>query len=261
MRERKKSKGVQSSWLDTYADMVTLLLCFFVMLFAMSTMDAAKWEMIVKSMNPEAAKMAEMAMNAEGRGKDAAASTPGAVDMEIKDFNDLYEQLNGYVKANGLENEIEVSKGEDFTFIVFRNNILFDGDSDMLKEGGRQVLDVLCTGIGQVNNQVGEMRVLGHTNQADPNRPNNSQSDRFLSSNRATRVLLYIQDKNIIEPKKLLSIGYGQHYPIASFVTESDRAKNRRVEILITKSQAASVTLEEVYQTIGKEKDTQNNNQ
>ena len=60
-------------------------------------------------------------------------------------------------------------------------------------------------------------------------------------------MLLYIQQKNIIEPSKLVSCGYGQFRPISSFDTKEARAKNRRVEILITKTDSVVKSLDEYY--------------
>ena len=78
--------------------------------------------------------------------------------------------------------------------------------------------------------------------------PNEPISDRFLASNRATEVLLYIQQKNVIDPAKLVSSGYGQHRPISSFETRESRAKNRRVEILITKTDSVVKVLDQYYE-------------
>lgn len=244
---RQKKQVVTDTWLNTYSDMVTLLLSFFVMLFAMSTMDSAKWEMLVESVSSNV--QVTQPAQAQHTGSNTASST-GQPLTDVKEFDDLYLKLKDYVNEKNLNSQISVTKGKDFTFIVFRNNIFFDGDSYLIKTEGKAILDTLCNGIQGVSKQIGEIRILGHTSQADPNKRNSTEVDRFLSSNRATKVLVYIQDKNIIEPSKLVSIGYGQNYPIASFATAEGRAQNRRVEILITKSKAVNMTLDEVYQSV-----------
>jgi chemotaxis protein MotB len=85
-----------------------------------------------------------------------------------------------------------------------------------------------------VSDSIYEIRVLGHTAQARADEINSPVADRFLASNRATVVTLYLQEKNIIDPARLLSIGYGQWRPVASNDTPESRAKNRRVELLVT---------------------------
>lgn len=253
MANRKKHETPKNNWMDTYGDMVTLLLCFFVLLFSISTVDAQKWIMIVKSFNPAAAQNITQLVQEEPeneKGQQAVGQEAGGLMTEKENFDQIFWTMKEYVEENNLQESIEVKKGKDFTFIVFRNNIFFNGDSYILRQEGKDILDVLCDSIAPVAAQVGEMRIMGHTNQADPNKPNPIAGDRFLSSNRATEVLVYIETKKLINGKKLFSMGYGQHYPIASFVTEEDRAKNRRVEIYIAKNDATKYTLDEVYQNI-----------
>lgn len=253
MANKKKHESPKNNWMDTYGDMVTLLLCFFVLLFSISTVDAQKWIMVVKSFNPaDAENISQLVQEDPGKqiGEQAVGQKAGGLMTDEKNFDQIYWSMKKFVEDNNLEDSIEVKKGKDFTFIIFRNNIFFNGDSYVLRQEGKDILDVLCNAITPVADQVGEIRVMGHTNQADPNKPNPIVGDRFLSSNRATQVLVYIETKNLVDGKKLFSMGYGQHYPIASFLTEADRAKNRRVEIYIAKSDATKYTLDEVYDKI-----------
>lgn len=253
MAKKKKHEAPKNNWMDTYGDMVTLLLCFFVLLFSISTVDAQKWIMIVKSFNPAAAQNITQLVQedpADEKGEQAVGQQAGGLMTNEESFDQIYWSMKEFVEQNKLEESIEVKKGKDFTFIIFRNNIFFNGDSYILRQEGKDILDVLCASVAPVSDQVGEMRVMGHTNQANPSRPNPIPGDRFLSSNRATEVLVYIEKKGLLDGKKLISMGYGQHYPIASFITEEDRAKNRRVEIYIAKNDATKYTLDEVYSNI-----------
>lgn len=242
MTKRHNHEDPENRWMDTYGDMVTLLLCFFVLMFSISNVDAKKWEVVVKSLNPKAVNGIEQIAADAGGGSQGSSTTDS--------FDQIYWSMKKYAEDNNLEGSIEVKKGKDFTFIVFRNNIFFDGNSYILRPEGKKVLDVLCQAIQPISSQVGEIRIMGHTNQADPNKPNPIEGDRFLSSNRATEVLVYMQEKNLIEPKKLISMGYGQHYPIASYTGEADRAQNRRVEMYIANNKAANLTLDQVYSSM-----------
>lgn len=250
---KKKRETPKNNWMDTYGDMVTLLLCFFVLLFSISTVDAQKWIMIVKSFNPSAAENISQLVQEDPeteQGEQAVGQEAGGLMTDEVNFDQIYWTMKELIEQNDLEESVEVKKGKDFAFIVFRNNIFFDGDSFRLRQEGKDILDVLCGSIEQVADQVGEIRVMGHTNQVNPNSPNDISVDRFLSSNRATEVLVYIENKNIVDGKILISEGFGQHYPIASFVTEADRAANRRVEIYIAKDDAVKYSLDEVYENI-----------
>lgn len=248
MARKQKAPEELGSWMDTYGDMVTLLLCFFVLLYSISTVDQLKWELIVKSFNPNAEEVSQIVVNEEAQ--EEGTEVEGAADVELEDFEDLYYMLEKAIQENGMEGEVTLSQGDGYAFINFRDNIFFDGDSAELKPEGEQVLDSFIRCLDSVSNSIGEIQVLGHTSQADPNRPNNPVTDRVLSSERAARVTAYIHQHSILDPAKLISTGYGEYRPIASFDTAEDRAKNRRVELLITRSDAVAHSLEEYYDEI-----------
>lgn len=251
MARKQKAPEEGASWMDTYGDMVTLLLCFFVLLYSISTVDAMKWELVVKSFNPKADKVSQIVIETEQN--EQGMEVPGGTDVpldEIEDFEDLYYLLQQAIAENNLEGEVELEKGEGYTFINFRDNIFFDGDSAVLLDEGKHILDAFIGALNSVASTVGEIQVLGHTSQADPDRPNNPVNDRVLSSERAARVAAYIHQNSQVSPEKIIAIGYGQHRPIASFDTAENRAKNRRVEILITKDDAVVQSLEEYYDEI-----------
>ncbi len=245
MRKRNKSPEETGSWMDTYGDMVTLLLCFFVLLYSISTIDQAKWVQIVQSFNPEAVEEAQQSLE-EG------ASGSSSENVNLNSFDNLYEQLKASVDAAGLSSEVELYKGDGYTFITFRNSVFFDGDSSVIREEGKVILDQFSAIVSGVSEEIKEIQVLGHTTQEDPNSPNNPEVDRMLSAERSARVVAYVQQRTNISPDKLVSVGYGQYRPIAPFDTEENRAKNRRVEIIITKSDAVQRSLEEYYAEINR---------
>lgn len=248
MGRRKKSSGSGgANWMDTYGDLVTLLLCFFVLLYSMSDINAEKYEILVRSFNPSAVEVSQIVIDSDRQpGEDPLVSgEPDEAQMD--EFDDLFYTLSKYIEQNNLQDDIEVSKGDGFAFITFHNNIFFDGDSYVLKQEGKDTLDILAGALNSVTESIKEISVLGHTSQASPDVPNEPVSDRFLSSNRATEVLLYLQQKNFIDPTKLVASSYGQFRPISKFDTAQDRARNRRVEILITKTDDVERSLEEYY--------------
>lgn len=286
MARRKSSDGGGGpNWLDTYADMVTLLLTFFVMLFAMSTVDATKWQTLVKafSTNKQTTASIEQAVQTNpsnpnsGKNFDAgdsaiassaaqtasASSTLGAGTSsvftgKVTDFDSLYLYMNSYVKNNNLQDSVQVHKGDNYTFITFQNSIFFDGDSSVLRDEGKKTMDYLCGGIKGIPDQIGEIRFYGHTAQAGGATTTAAQAfDRGLSSDRAKNVLLYVQVKNIIDPGKMVSEGYGEYRPIVPHDgTEATRKKNRRVEIYISKSGKVSSVLDDIYKDIESTKNT-----
>jgi len=248
MKKRQPAVEGGSNWMDTYGDMVTLLLCFFVLLYSISSTDQQKWEILVRALNPEAFEVSQIVVDhTTQEGQYDLGSEP--IDDEITDeFDDLYYTLKKVVEEAGLSQEqVQITKGAGFPFITFREYLFFDGNSSVLREDGKVMLRKFAAAVGKANNSIKELRVLGHTSQGDPTRPNNPEVDWVLSSERAGRVTAFLQMNSTIEPNKMTSTGYGQFRPIAPFDTTENRAKNRRVEIIITKSDAVEQSLDEYY--------------
>lgn len=125
--------------------------------------------------------------------------------------------------------------------------MFFDGDSSVIRPEGKVILDKFAAAIAPAKDAIQEIQILGHTTQALPDRQNYVESDRVLSAERAAKVTAYLQDKGLVSPDKLVSVGYGQFRPVAPFDTEANRAKNRRVEIIITKNNSVQKSLDEYY--------------
>lgn len=214
--------------MDTYGDMVTLLLCFFVMLYSMSTIDQQKWQQLVQSFNPS-----EIEEIMEETSSQLPPSTTSETTVE-EDLDQLYLAVSEYINDNALDEQIRVEQGSGYVFISFDDTVFFEGNRYALLDEGKMVLDKIAQMIEQASSSIREIRILGHTAQADPNTPNDPSVDRFLASNRATEVTVYLQKKNIIDPAKLVSMGYGQWRPISSNDSAADRSKNRRVEMIVT---------------------------
>lgn len=254
----KKQPESCGSWMDTYGDMVTLLLCFFVLLYSISSVDQAKWNNLVRSLNPSAdAEISQIVTdtNYQPGEEDVPGGMPQEGDMteadaDINSFEQVYENLEEMVDELGVQANVEITQGDGYTFISFRDEVFFDPDSPVLKDQGKVVLDGFAAAIAPAVSSIKEIQVLGHTSQADPKVGNEVISDRVLSAERSAQVAAYIQMKNIIDPSKLVSVAYGQFRPIDTFETEAGRAKNRRAEILITKTDSAEQSLADYYQQV-----------
>lgn len=240
MKKRKSSGG--ANWMDTYGDMVTLLLCFFVLLYSMSTIDQQKWVQLVQSFNPDAihevtenkgnnGQIADPTNPVDGEQTENNVATQQQIDQSIEQ---LYLDLKAYVAQQGAAENISVTKGDGYVFISFNDAVFFDGDSYVLRSDGEEVLNDVGAIVGKASSAIDELRVLGHTAQGDPSKPNNPTVDRFLSSDRATVVLVYLQEMNIMDPARMISMGYGQFRPVADNDSREGRAKNRRVEMIVT---------------------------
>ncbi|MCI8865494.1 MAG: OmpA family protein [Lachnospiraceae bacterium] len=250
MSRRKKGGGGEEcgSWMDTYGDMVTLLMCFFVMLYSMSSLDQQKWQIFVKSIFPNSNEEEEIAINeniSEGV-YDVSGNLQTEQEIEDAELDELWLSLVNALNTNGIEGAT-VSRGEGYTFIAFENQAFFNGDSSTLTPEATRILDVFCDALAPQAERISQIEIMGHTSQADPNSPNNPRTDRMLSSLRSAEVAAYIQLKDIIDPSKLVGISYGQFRPVDTFETQEGRAKNRRVEFLIVDAGADIKSLNDYY--------------
>lgn len=250
MGRRKKGGGGEDcgSWMDTYGDMVTLLMCFFVMLYSMSSLDQQKWQIFVKSIFPNSNEEEEIAINeniSEGV-YDVSGNLQTEQEIEDAELDELWLSLVNALNTNGIEGAT-VSRGEGYTFIAFENQAFFNGDSSTLTPEATRILDVFCDALAPQAERISQIEIMGHTSQADPNSPNNPRTDRMLSSLRSAEVAAYIQLKDIIDPSKLVGISYGQFRPVDTFETQEGRAKNRRVEFLIVDAGADIKSLNDYY--------------
>lgn len=266
-RKREESSGGGPNWLDTYADMVTLLLTFFVLLFSMSTINSSKWQKLVAALTANIAKetvtseqqvvidpssdVSSIAPSAAAKDEGLGVESQPVVD-KVTNFDELYAYLKQYIDKNNLEDTVKIYKGDGYTFLSFQNSIFFDGDSSVLRPQGKVILDFLSGAMEGIPDQIGEIRFYGHTAKVTAtNTPERQAFDRGLSDDRAKNVLLYVQAKGIIGGAKMVSEGYGEYRPLVpDDGTEETRAKNRRVEIYISKTGKTADVLDRVYEEI-----------
>ncbi len=238
MAIKKKSGGGGANWMDTYGDMVTLLLCFFVLLYSMSTISEENWKALVMSFNPKAAVQITAAPGGKGPSADddqgGVMPSPEENQESIdEDIEELFMALQAYVAESG-QTDISVTKGDGKVFISFNQAVFFDGDSATLRRESYPVLDAVSEMLGQASHSIDEVRVLGHTAQISAAADENVQADRTIASLRATNVVIYVQQHSTLEPGRLISEGIGQWRPIADNHTVEGRAQNRRVEMIIS---------------------------
>ena len=238
--------------MDTYGDMVTLLLTFFIMLFSMSNVDAKKWDVFIKSISARDnsvpveevlinSEVGEMEPSADG---ETLGSPEDSEPLDPTDTSTLYLTIAEALNAVGVT-DATVMRGEDYTYIGFENSTFFGGGSSILEISGRKVLDAFCESIS-------------HAAKADPNGETDVRTDRILSAMRSAEVAIYIQNKNVIEPRKLVNVSYGEYRPIADNSTPEGRAKNRRIEVIILDKDAKVRGIDEYYKDLqgGSYKDT-----
>lgn len=224
--------------MDTYGDMVTLLLCFFVLLYSMSTISEDNWKAIVQSFNPSAVLTPTATTGAGGPDADNNGTT-GQMPVEEmqeqveQDMASLLQQIQEFVQQENLQDAVTVSQDGGKIFVTFSQSVFFGGDSSVILKEAYPVLDSMCEMLSSVAESLDEVRIQGHTARAGTG-PNGVIKDRTLASERATNVVMYIQQHSDVPPSCLVSEGFGEWRPVAPNDTAENRAKNRRVEMIIS---------------------------
>ncbi|NLW39993.1 MAG: OmpA family protein [Tissierellia bacterium] len=229
-RRRREEETVASNWLTTYSDMITLLLCFFVLLFAFSEVDAQKFRSIMSSFRG-------------GTGVLNSGSSLDMMDFEIeymdegdRELEELRELLEEYAGENGLGPEIILNVEERGLVIRFMDKVLFDSGKADLKPEAKEILDSVAEILNREEFKDKLIKVEGHTDTDPIVYSTTFPTNWELSAIRATNVLRYLVEENGIDGNRISSSGYSYHRPIAPNDTPENKQMNRRVDIVILKS-------------------------
>ena len=259
MRKKSKTSINKDAWLATYGDMITLILVFFVLLYSMSSIDQEKYKLLVKAFTADPKTLEEISMEeseSTAENLDAATNAGETVELEdIQDLADLYEYLQEYVEKNNLQHSVHVAMTDNMVYVRFASSLFFEPDRAVLKEGGRTILDHVGKALGIVEPTIKNIRIDGHTAESAPG--DETVNDRDLSTERANEVLKFLEGSYIDDPAKLFAVGYGRYRPVAPNDTEANRARNRRVEILVSKEDTLQDTLDKISEAEQNQKQEQ----
>lgn len=240
-RQKKFEEDHSNDWLNTYADMVTLLLTFFVMLYASSSLDDQKWQLIYQSfqshgkfLNQYVHSPDPVAENGEGITDDNPNTNGGSGELP-QSFDKLYQYLSEFVDENDLADQIAVEQGSAYITITFDDDVFFEPNSYVLKDEGREVINGMGIGLKAAQSFIKTCSVTGHTAKAI-----SAVNDWDLSCLRACSVVNFMEYRVFLPSDKFRTRGYGCTEPIADNNTAEGRAKNRRVELFIVENKAAS---------------------
>ena len=237
LRRNPDNAGERSSgWLTTFNDLVTLLMVFFVLLFTMSTIDTRKMQdfqyalqsglgiletgskvaISVKRTQP-VDDMSHIMTQAEGEQYKPGSNQPGGK---------LADQVRQLAEA---DLNIQVTHTHQGTRLSFEDQVLFDFGRATINRTGFAFLIKIADVLDKLPYAV---RVEGHTDNV-PIRTRRFPSNWELSVARAVSVVKYFAEVSNIDPRRLSAVGYGESRPVAENDTLANRAKNRRVEILL----------------------------
>ncbi len=231
-RNRRSKKDNSERWLITYADLITLLMIFFIVMYALSKLDAAKFEALAQSLT---ATFGAGAMILDSPGP---AVVPGSPPEQIRDLVEanqlekLKQELEQYIGESGLTARISVTTEERGIVLSFQDNVLFELGSDVLTAQAKEILDKVAPLLGNTPNYI---RIEGHTDNL-PISTARFPSNWELSAARATNVVRELINTHGMPPAKLSAIAYGEYRPRAPNNSQYNRQLNRRVDLIILRN-------------------------
>ena len=257
-REEEPKKGAPE-WQCTFGDLMNLLLCFFVLLFSMSSIDAEKWKEVVASFNNTfsvfdggasaigdgilisngVSQLNELDQYINSTGREAEGELipenleSAAEIMEeakLQESEELAEKIEEALEEKKLDKEVDIEFTAQYVQLTLNGALLFDSGSVEIKEEALPLMNQL--GIILQRFSEGTIEIEGHTDNVPMSGSKYSNNDE-LSSGRALSVFYYLEKNTTLDMGRIKHAGRGEYVPIADNSTEEGRAKNRRVEIKI----------------------------
>ncbi len=242
-KKKEEPKKGLPGWMGTYGDLVTLLLCFFILLFAMSSVDAAKFEQMAQSFNPNITIIesggSDGLSDAVGSGIDSLPNIDKSINDSKENYKKMQEQLNQmasefktYFAENNFSQSVEVNVVDDMIQISFKDGILFPPGKADINENSKEALAGIIDELAKYPNST--IKIEGHTDNV-PIHNERFPSNMYLSAGRAIAVYEYFMGKGIAA-ERMSAEGFAEYKPIAPNDTAENKAKNRRVEIYVKPS-------------------------
>lgn len=269
-RPEDPPKGAPA-WQSTFSDLMNLLLCFFVLLFSMSTVDAEKFEVVIASLQSSLSilpaggtaigdgNMVSAGVNQleflDSYYNDLANSqtkSENDTDGEEQEISDAYEEqelseseemaqeVQAAVNQYGLQDLVEVEFNAQYVQLSLSGAILFESGSADLVQEAKPIMTKIASILENYDRNI--IEVEGHTDNVPISGNGKFEDNDVLSMYRALNVANYIRSESELNPAHIKSSGRGEYLPIADNSTAEGRALNRRVEIKIFNSYNSDLT-------------------
>lgn len=262
MAKKKEAEEIKTDgWKDTFSDLMNLLLCFFVLLYSMSTVDEIKFAELVASLNnsfsifPAGAQAigegtlvssgATQLNNLDeyysdmGKQSQETDSQDPLAELEekqrqeqIEKLEELYGEVVEESENKHIEDDltVKIDDGYQYVMLSLSGSVLFDSGSADIQAGAKPLLNHVADILKKYPGN--RIEIEGHTDNA-PISTAEFPSNLWLSTARATKVLEYFDHKKGLSMENMTASGRGEVEPVANNKTAAGRAKNRRVEIKI----------------------------
>jgi chemotaxis protein MotB len=246
---------IDETWLIPYADLLTLLLALFIILFASTQVDQKKYDVIMRSLNSaftggeapfamsnlipindtaNTSKNTEKNQNPPTKEETKTESGLEAkLQKEEKDLKELKQSMDAYIKDNSMSEQLTTKLDNEKLTITISDRALFDSGSAAIKQDSQKLATSMSDLLGQYPGY--QVEVAGHTDNIPIHRAD-FETNWDLSAKRAVNFMKILLVNTKIQPASYSSVGYGEYRPIAENTTTDGRAKNRRVEVSILRN-------------------------
>jgi chemotaxis protein MotB len=241
--ERRKNIVSQDRWMVSYADFITLLFAFFVVLFAFSKADQKKQTQVTEAVDSAFHSLGIFpdASNKPAVGAPAGADN-AAIPMNIvmgedvlspakvkEDLEQLHRELEQRLSNQVATHTVSMKMGRDGLVISLREAGFFSSGSATPKPETLPTLRQIAASLGRTPY---DLRIEGHTDNI-PIHTAEFDSNWELSSARATRIARIFIDMKAIPPQRISAAGYSEYHPVAGNDTVEGRGENRRVDLVV----------------------------
>ncbi len=261
MARRKKTEEHvnHERWLVSYADFITLLFAFFVVMYSISSVNEGKFRVLsdtleavftdpVRSISPiqiGTLNRGDGVLSPELQSQDEVPSiidlppAPIVPEETIKTIDELSNQLNDTLQDLIANEDVHIKKGDDWLELEIKSSILFHSGESRL---GKSAVPIIGKVADILRSSANPIQVEGFTDNQPINTPR-FPSNWELSAARAASVV-HLLDRFGLSPSRMSAIGYGQYQPIADNATETGRQKNRRVVLVVLGSENSRRSLD-----------------
>jgi chemotaxis protein MotB len=219
-------------WLVSYADFITLLFAFFVVMYSISSVNEGKFrtvsESIQAALRPVTSPPAARVHFDLGDFKSSLVPTLGKKIQFVRQIQEVLNKLNMELP---IQDKVTVTQTDQGVVITIADSMVFESGQAVIRTEALPVLEGLAE-VLSVNTSVKEVLVQGHTDNV-PIRSALFPSNWELSAVRAVMVTRVLTELYRFQPERVSAVGYAEFKPVTDNLTPENRAKNRRVEILV----------------------------
>ena len=215
----------QERWIVSYADFMTLLMAFFVVMYSISSVSEKKYKVLSDTLSGafNHSDNTELLSVVEDTGQvDLVESLPNITHLISQQLDERFQSLVN-------DKLVSVTQNEKWLQIELQSTILFDVGGAVLNKSAEKIIGEISSIMSKYLNVI---RVEGFTDNT-PIKNSLYTSNWELSTARATAVVRLMESQGV-DPRRLAAVGYGEHQPVASNNTIEGRSKNRRIVLMIS---------------------------